>query len=458
MNNIFSRKSLFVIITGSIFYLHSNYCFTVTNINKPKPHANTLCLDLLNQCLPKQSITQNRKHTYKHIIKQSNSKPITYHEFPLVINLNQLKKISQQYKLKPQQQRTLLQQAFSQLNEQSSQKYVQDNNIKSNTIKKIAINNSIFIYSSNDHQIEENKAPSTEASSSEKPQINIALIDSGISTQHELLSSTKPIQYNPKDNNFSLTDSGLGHGTGIFSLLAASPKKSSKLKGLLPNAHYLSCNGLPLGQYNFIYILDCMNWIFLQTQVDILINAWLASSPGCKREWEYPLKALWLANTIPVFAAGNYGLEKTADYSPINLSPLANNVPIISVGAHNSEKKPLRSSSFGKTICSPKTNIVNIMAPGKDLLVATPFSYNSYQVAEGTSYAVAYVGAALANLKLTFPKLKNELLVKSLLNNTDKIPLKYSAGYNTVGSLNLTKAINDLKTTYHAQNSTPLLK
>ena len=130
--------------------------------------------------------------------------------------------------------------------------------------------------------------------------------------------------------------------------------------GFIENGKYLSCNGLPKGKYNPQLILQCMNWFFLKSKVDVVINAWLASSAGCKNEWQQPIEALLAVDIIPIFSAGNYaqnelqnGPQKSAqmNFSPANLILDNIDYPLVSVGALNNEFSRLTSSSYGLTRC-----------------------------------------------------------------------------------------------------------
>ncbi len=280
--------------------------------------------------------------------------------------------------------------------------------------------------------------------------VTVALLDSGVSLQHEALEALSVTQYNPKDNSFHQVDTGIGHGTGIFSLLAAR-KIKGKIEGMIPEADFLVCNALPNGQYNFHLALKCMNWLFNQKQVDVIINPWLVSEPGCKKEWVYPLRVLWSANSIPVFSAGNYGMSSTMNYSPANLSPFSDftqknyNAPLLSVGALDQKNIRLESSSYGMNHCSPERPLSTINAIASKITVAIPLTKTSYQLAEGTSYAVAYVGAAVAKLRQSYPDISSSQLVNTLLLAADDLgPSGVDQDYG-YGKLNLSRAIKQIE-------------
>ncbi|MCW8998963.1 MAG: S8/S53 family peptidase, partial [Kangiellaceae bacterium] len=149
-----------------------------------------------------------------------------------------------------------------------------------NRIEYFAVNNSALFYFG-----DTKKQPLKNNLKTEIPKGNlvVALLDSGVSTNHEKLVDFNVIQFNSKDNSYGEKDSGLGHATGILSLL--NLKENANRKNINDNVTYLSCNGITDGKYDFISALRCFNWLFQQPQVDVMLNAWLVSEPGCKPEW-----------------------------------------------------------------------------------------------------------------------------------------------------------------------------
>ncbi|PXF63253.1 hypothetical protein DL796_07360 [Kangiella spongicola] len=276
--------------------------------------------------------------------------------------------------------------------------------------------------------------------------VTIALIDSGVSTQHQELHHLGHLkQYNPKDNSYEQKDTGFGHGTGVLSLLASSNQFQRSIS-VLPKANYLSCNGLPSGRYHYIWVVACYDWLLQQPRVDIAINSWLQPELQCNDELLYSLRALWLANTIPVFSAGNFGKYELTSRDPVNFK-LFDDVPLISVGATTADFKPYADSSYGDNLCGNGVVSPTISTIGTELLVAHPFNRDSYQIVNGTSYSVALVAAAIAILIEQAPEAPLELIVKSLIENSDTIaehPFLLKA-------LNLQRSVRQLR-----QNNTQL--
>ncbi|TQV87971.1 S8 family peptidase [Aliikangiella coralliicola] len=442
-------KSLFYIAT--LGFALATKLYANTHFNNQK---NEFCSSIIKKCIPIDSLIRKKANTH---IEKTNTQQ-WYVEFDQEINQNSLQEIFENHHLSKVEARQLVQRLALQLNKNSVNNYInkklleKKRSIKS--IKYIALNNSaIFSFTKIGNALSGNNLENNISTHDTKinadgqqksPALTIAVIDSGVSTKHEQLNSISITQFNPLDNDYSIKDTGLGHGTGILSLLAAKGVNGQQ-PGLLPDANYLSCNGLPGGKYKFLTTLQCMNWIFLQPKVDVLVNAWLASTPGCKNEWNYPIQVLWLANTVPVFAVGNYGKSQETNYSPANLNPFGNSVPLLSVGAIEENGRRLETSSFGLSQCAENRTLPTIMAPGKDLTVAVPFTPTSYQRVNGTSYAVAFVGAAIARLLMMFPEISNEKITNSLLETADDLGEPGVDSHYGHGKFDLSRTISKLR-------------
>lgn len=270
-------------------------------------------------------------------------------------------------------------------------------------------------------------------------QLAIALVDSGVTIKHQELSHLNNLpQFNPKDESFELKDSGFGHGTGVFSLMASSNRFQRDIS-TLPTANYLSCNGLPSGSYNYAWVTLCFNWLLEQPRVDIVVNSWSQPTSNCNDELLYSLRVLWLANSIPVFAAGNFGLDDSKSRDPVNFT-LFDDIPLLSVGALGKDEKPLPQSSTGNNVCGNHVNTPTIMAPGENLLVASPLNPVSYQARSGTSYAVTYAATALAILVDKFPNASHKEIIEALTNTSKNMEKNKRAI-----RVNINRAIQRLK-------------
>ncbi len=447
MENLFlSPKEITIIIKKGSCVLF--LLLSLTSCQSSKNKKSIFCHTSFLNCVQLSKVTVNKNR----LVKRQLTPNSFYIQFSDEINFSKPNQYFSQHKLSFSEKRKATQDVAKAIIDKGLSEFIRLDPFKLHddifAIKVFSINNSVVIYTDkkkNAKLIKNKKinfiTPRVFSNLS-KTQLNIALIDSGVSQYHQQMSSMKVNQYNPRTDDYSLIDTALGHGSGILYLTHQSLIKQNEN---LSEPQYFSCNGLPQGQYSFIDILGCFEWAFLQPSMDVMISAWLTSTPGCHNEWIYPLQVIWQAQTIPVFSAGNKALEKSMDFSPINLSPLTN-VPLISVGALTEKDTRVKTSSFGKSQCNKQLdNIASIMAHGQNIKVAVPLTKTSYQTVEGTSYAVAYVASALAYLKHQFPHVKNEKLVTTLLNSSRDLGKEGKDSEFGYGKLDLTATIKVLK-------------
>lgn len=479
-----------IVVTFNIFYVtqvNASMQLDQQEIMQDRNHE--LCLFFLQNCFRLKNIMKKNKANLRVVDNK-----YALFEFSQRIDLHQLKEIIDNSNLSKLDSRYFLQKALSSVNKKSIsplkkklEKLIANDTIKS--YRPITISNGILITFKpkhrkaieklfNEYLLENNSSTDTnskdavtlQSSKSNRPitgkskpfldnsnQLSqlgldvysrlsptIALVDSGVSLNHQEFSQLQSFkQYNPRDDKFGAKDTGFGHGTGVLSLLAAGNQHQRAVSSL-PNAKYLSCNGLPVGEYQYLWVISCYDWLIQQDKVDIVINSWLQPSSDCNTELLYPLRALWLANTVPLFSAGNFGQDAVKSRDPVNF-PLFADIPLISVGSQAESGEILPSSSFASHNCNKTTSSPTLVAPGEHLIVASPFQADSYQTVSGTSYSVSYVAAALAVLLERFPEIPNIQLVNSLLG-TSEIPQGSQNQKNFgAGSINLPKAINKLE-------------
>ena len=349
-----------------------------------------------------------------------------YVEFSEKINFFAMADLLDRVIFDAQKKRSAIQKLAQNLNQQSVNNYIINIENSDKTpptqIEYVAVNNSAVFHFSNDKgsNIKPRKnttalKKTTSHRTIENTQSNIpviGLLDSGVSLKNDSMRTLNISQFYPAVPQQKLVDTGLGHGTGIVSLTEQLSKKEGVGIG-----SYLSCVGLPHGKYQFIDTLHCLDWFFLQPKVDIILNPWLASDAGCLSQWNYPFQMIWLAGSIPIFSAGNYGENIEQNYSPANLSPFYPLVDTISVGAVDHQNKRLPSSSFQQVNCKNRRSIATLSALGSGYKVAVPFTESSEQNVEGTSYSIVPVAIALLSLRRNHPKLSNRELVSKLFQD-----------------------------------------
>ncbi len=395
----------------------------------------------IDNCISLEQLVKPRQHWLVDF--QATSE---YVEFPLVLDIQAAKQWLKGAKSTKQQRRRFLQTAATQLNQLSVQAFREKlkkiDHSKPLSLTPIAINNSLLVNQEPD-QIENELLSKDSLMDFATPltddQAVIGIIDSGVSQYHGRIANAKVLQFNPVEKSHQIKDTAFGHATAILSLLAVDDNPSTE-KRLVDNGQYLSCNGLPNAKYTFFGILQCMNWLFLARRVDVVVNAWTAPKIGCVDSWRYPIALLFYPNSIPVFAAGNYATEKLDEKnmsrSPANLDFSNEDFTSLTVGALNVKNGRLESSSYGESFCSPKHSSsenssksnkhyqANLFAPGENLMVAVPFTKSSFQKVEGSSYAVVFVAAAVANLSREFPRASSKQISQALLETAKSVESK----------------------------------
>lgn len=415
-----------------------------------------ICSKLLPRCLKAKDIVIERKY----LIDDRLASEDEMLAFPYIINLKKIVKLSGILNFSKIKQKHLVQQVSFELNKLSSSWFIEKHSVFLNennlSVNNIAINNSIIISQKNNFNLTleiplefDNQSNQTVSNLVVSNQITIGILDSGVSIYHQQMNHVDVIQYNPLDRTFALRDTALGHASGILSLM--SVRENSEIEsGMIENGQYFSCNGLPKGKYNYQLIIQCMNWFFLQPKVDVIINAWLASEPGCKNEWQQPIEALLASSIIPIFSAGNYALSKKGmNYSPANLVLDNLDYPLLTVGALNKLMGRLSTSSYGLSSCENSHKFkhyqANIFAIGEDLKVAIPLTKNTYQMASGTSYSIVEIASLTVKLIKQFPRKSNKDIIDAILFSArpqDTADTQDVFGY---GVLNLQRSIDYLK-------------
>nr|WP_246722872.1 S8/S53 family peptidase [Aliikangiella sp. G2MR2-5] len=420
-----------------------------------------ICLDKNNAFVDKRNKNCFHKirliQRHKKLFKQQLSADSEYIEFKKNIDLTNLKHNFQQLKLTKKETKRAIQNLTKNLNIESVNNYYKslkkDQKSRLKKIRYVALNNSaIFFYTSSDkkrkykHAIDHIYSENIIRESANNFSV-VGLLDSGVSNKHESFKNIDVLQYNPANDSHDLIDSGLGHGTGIIYLIDKLYQESKAYRQSYYNKNkikYLSCNGLPQGRFNKLTVIQCLDWFFMQSKVDVLANAWLVDQPGCHIEWQYPLELLWLSDIVSVFAAGNYGMEPGQSYTPANLFYSTDTTPLISVGAIDDKNQKLATTSSGESSCKTSSPHVSLVAQGKDWLVASPIAINSYQKVSGTSYAIAPVIVSFLKAKIDFPALSVSTIVRTFLDTTldlGETGKDYEFGY---GKLNIERAYETL--------------
>ncbi|RKQ35828.1 S8 family serine peptidase [Oceanobacillus halophilus] len=230
--------------------------------------------------------------------------------------------------------------------------------------------------------------------------VNIAIIDTGVSPHHELTVAggiaTVDYTENWKDDH--------GHGTHVAGVIAASHNETGVV-GVAPDANIYAVKALDEnGEGDLEDILEGIDWA-IANNMDI-INLSLGT------DVEDPLleEAIEKAadnGILIVGASGNSGEESSVIYP-------AKYEHVIGVSAVDGRLNIAPFSSTGPE--------VEFSAPGFSIL--STFLDNSYGTASGTSQAAPHVTGILALLKEKNPDLSSEDLRKELIYHTKDIGIE----------------------------------
>lgn len=200
--------------------------------------------------------------------------------------------------------------------------------------------------------------------------ISVAVIDSGIDTEHDELKGSVTDYYNA----LSTPMAAHSHGTAIAALIAGH----GKLLGAAPKAKILAIRAFdPKGgsaEGTTFGILKGIEWAAAKNARVINMSFVGPNDPAIRRN----LDAAYKKGIVLVAAAGNEGPTS----APLYPAAYPN---VIAVTATDAEDKLFAQSSRGRHIA--------VAAPGDQLLVAIP---DGYEVSSGTSYSAAGISGVVA--------------------------------------------------------------
>ncbi|PIC62703.1 hypothetical protein CSV79_15605 [Sporosarcina sp. P13] len=262
----------------------------------------------------------------------------------------------------------------------------------------------------------------------QKKSIVVAVIDSGIATNHEdLQGRIQPGGYNFHGNNTNIEDVN-GHGTSVAGVLAAS---YSNDKGITGIAGPYNVKILPLKVTHITgtsYVSDSIKAIdyAIRKKADV-INLSLGSNERSSVENAAIQRAIQAGISV-VASAGNEAEEGNL----INYPASYENV--ISVGATDSKN---RRSTF-----SNYNSYISLVAPGTG--VYTTGLSNSYKYMSGTSFSSPIVAGAAGLIKSIRPDYTPQQIKQLLENTAIDLGVPGKDSHFGAGLLNLERVNNAL--------------
>ncbi|MGC4764596.1 type VII secretion-associated serine protease mycosin [Micromonospora sp. DT46] len=263
--------------------------------------------------------------------------------------------------------------------------------------------------------------------------VTVAVIDSGVDRRHPQLAGRVLDGTDLLDPGGDGRRDCAGHGTGVASIIAATPRDGTAFRGLAPGARILPVrvseqqvvegreSGRTVSARDFA---RAVRWA-VDHDADVLnLSVVLyADDPAVRAAIGYAVDR----DVVVVAAAGN--LHDAGDPRPY---PAAYE-GVLGVGAIGADGARAPFSQTG--------SYVDLVAPGSDVLMAAPGE--GHHRAEGTSYAAPFVAATAALLRQYRPELTAAQVAQRIVATADPAPGDGQGGGYGAGVLNPYRAVTE---------------
>ena len=300
------------------------------------------------------------------------------------------------------------------------------------------------------------------------PNVVIAIIDEGVSSNHPDLPNSRQVrlngsnfayQYDGTNNQndpspTSSTTAGNNHGNSCAGLVGATQDNNEGISGVAPLCKIMPIK-IPFGSVPASVYADAINFA-VTNNADILSNSWGygSSNPNLQPVIVSAINNAISNNKLVVFAAGNTANRVSGNNGYVSFPGNATIADLITVGASDRNNNQANYSPHGQTIeiVAPSHTAYNSQISGESFNIWTIDSpntnqgYNSWKdswavlpaVGEtlpnsginfssytgrmgGTSAATPIVAGVLALMKSVNTCLTASQIKSILLNSTDKI-------------------------------------
>ena len=224
--------------------------------------------------------------------------------------------------------------------------------------------------------------------------IKVAILDTGIDINHESLYGLDYSEVSLLDNGI---DAGIGHGTGIASIIAG---QTVEFLGLAPSSEVLSVKVLNSDGVGDSFTI-AKGIVLAVDQGSDIINLSLggfSSSAAMDQAIQYAKSK----DVLLVSAVGNDGTEGV-------LYP-ARHKDVIAVSSVDAKSRVSSFASYGPE--------VDLAAPGVGIVTA--WEDNHFVEFSGTSIATAFVTGALAHELSKSPSQNKNVIIEALYSNLDE--------------------------------------
>lgn len=248
----------------------------------------------------------------------------------------------------------------------------------------------------------------------------VGVMDTGIDYNHKDLEANlwsqtvngrKSYGYNAIDQNFDVMD-GHSHGTHVAGTIGAAGNNGTGVVGVNWNVRIASVKIFDSnGRTTTAAILRGLDWFYQRRgSIRIINHSW--GGGGFSQLSFEAFKRLDNAGVVNVIAAGNNGRRLIPDdrksHNGDSIYPAQyklNNSIVVAAHANNGRKASF--SNYG-------SDVVDIAAPGVDILSTTPRSDIGYK--SGTSMAAPHVAGAAALVKAAHPSASASQIKRRILN------------------------------------------
>jgi subtilisin family serine protease len=243
--------------------------------------------------------------------------------------------------------------------------------------------------------------------------VKVAIIDSGIDSNHSDLKGVISKEYNAITESPKILDDS-GHGTAVAGIIGAI-NNGIGVRGV-SNSEFLDIYSIKAFEGNksqVEYLKRSLEWA-IENKVD-LINFSAGTGKNSPELVELIDRAV-KENIIIVAAAGN-SISGNVDF-PANLEN------VISVGAVNYQFKKISGTNYGK---------IDFVGPGSNILTTQPG--DSYGYFGYTSAATAFVSGVIINKISSYPDRDSyslESIYDELKNNAIDLKNKEKFGYGFI--------------------------
>lgn len=264
--------------------------------------------------------------------------------------------------------------------------------------------------------------------------VTVAVIDTGVDYNHpDLIGQViKGYDYVNADTN-PMDD--FGHGTTIAGIIAAKANNNYGITGVSPNSKILAIKVLNSSGYGNDYDISLGIYAAANNSSVKVINMSLGG-PYSDTEYDAVEYAVVTKGKLLVAAAGNDNTSSTTNAYPAALS-LSFPGMVLAVAAH--DQAHCRAAEDQSDPFSNYGTWVSISAPGYEILsivpisVPTPFSYDGFELWDGTSLAAPHVSGAAALAWQKYPTYTN-VQIANLITGLNQTTDPYAPALNRDGT------------------------